>query len=419
MLAVVQRLHSQTILILGTFSILFGARQSEPNLQALYENHQWLELQMAVTTAHGRAPLFYRGAVEAAFDAPEAAQRDLDAVIRASPEGPDAAAAHDLLTGLYFRLGDYRKALAHVNARTAAHPDAEGSHNALPLLEALSSAPGQTMEQRRSTTVPLAIEDGNGVLPVTINGHDAHYIFDTGANISTISESEADRLGLETREVGTTMSGMIGAGGVRAHVAVAEHLALGDIHLTHVAFVVVADTQPPFNDLPTGRRGILGIQVLMAVQTMRWSPHDKTFACGFAPPALDPRQSVVFFDGTTPMTQVEFQQRPITMGLDTGAQDTELYPPFARAFAVFVNANGRKESHQLTGLDGSAAYDALLIDALTLRVGGRDLALRPAHVLLKESNGASHWAFGNLGMDLMNQAQSVTLDLSHMRLSLR
>lgn len=43
----------------------------------------------------------------------------------------------------------------------------------------------------------------------------------------------------------------------------------------------------------------------------------------------------------------------------------------------------------------------------------------PVFVMLKENNSTSSWFTGNLGMDLLNQAHTVTLDFHSMLLTLR
>jgi hypothetical protein len=51
-------------------------------------------------------------------------------------------------------------------------------------------------------------------------------------------------------------------------------------------------------------------------------------------------------------------------------------------------------------------------------VGGFNAALRPATVLLQETTIQSRWHHGNLGMDLLSQAATVTMDFAAMTLTL-
>ena len=81
-------------------------------------------------------------------------------------------------------------------------------------------------------------------------------------------------------------------------------------------------------------------------------------------------------------------------------------------------ASGSPEAHKVTGVGGSADIKSVLLPSLTFNVGRRDVLLKPAHIMLKDNNSTSNWFAGNLGMDLLNQAGSVEIDLTSMTLSL-
>jgi len=106
------------------------------------------------------------------------------------------------------------------------------------------------------------------------------------------------------------------------------------------------------------------------------------------------------------------------VSLDSGAQNTVLYPSFAKQFPD-IQEHGTTEQHRITGVGGSASKQSFTLPSLSFRLGGVDLALKPATVLLEENNSTSAWFKGNLGMDLLNQAPSVDVDFGSMLLSLK
>jgi predicted aspartyl protease len=399
--------------VVPLISTCFGQAAPASQLQALYESHQWFSLRKA--TEHTKAPLFYRSAVEAAFNRIGPAQKHLDAVIQAAPHSPDAYKAHELLASLYFRNGLYSKAFTQIDAMLAEKPAAEDVKNMRPLFSALSQS-NQIVLRKKASTLQMRMEDGNLYLPLAVAGKEANYVFDSGANFSIMSESEAKRLSLAVRNVDTKLGDSSGAHlGVR--VAVAKDVTIGGLHLKNVAFGVLPDTQEPFAELPEGKRGILGIPVLLAMQTLRWEPNG-TFAFGFNPKHTDLSTSNLSFEESFPVTQVFFQGKSLDFTLDTGATHTVLSPPFAMEFPALLKSSGQKESHKLTGVGGSSSYDSVLLPAVTLQVGGHNVSLEPAHVLVKQSSDTSSWAAGNLGMDLLNQAHAIILDFHGMMLSL-
>ena len=107
------------------------------------------------------------------------------------------------------------------------------------------------------------------------------------------------------------------------------------------------------------------------------------------------------------------------MTVDSGAQRTVFSPPLASTFSSVLKPIAKPETYKLTGIGGSATYTSLLVPSLDLQIGGHNVTLTNAHVLTQEAALESKWADGNLGIDLLNQANSTIIDLGSMKLTLR
>lgn len=384
--------------------------ETPDQLHAMFESDQYFALRDA--TVHAKAPLFYRGAVQASANRRKEAEKLLGKVIQAAPHSSDAYEAHGLLGNLYFRNGLYRESYRELQAESAEKPDAADVKNALPLIKALSEYPDQSVVKRRYSTLQVQGDH----LPASINGLDAKYIFDTGAAISVISDQEANRFGLTPRSVDTKLNEASGTDVTGLRIAVAKDLILGNLHLRNVAFIVLSDSREPFSEVPQNERGILGLPVLLAMRTLRWQPKGP-FEFGFSPGPLHLPASNLLFHDNSAMVQAVSQSRPLEFTLDTGAKDTDLNPVFAAAFPDLLKQSGTPEVHSITGVGGSNSYDSVLLPSVTFQVGGRAVTLKPAHVYTKY--GLTTWAAGNLGNDLLHQAQTITLDFHAMTLCLQ
>jgi len=69
-------------------------------------------------------------------------------------------------------------------------------------------------------------------------------------------------------------------------------------------------------------------------------------------------------------------------------------------------------------MGGNQKFEATLIPKVVLDLGGMSVALQPAHVLKTQQRDAGKWFYGNLGIDLLRQAQSVTINFKTMTLQL-
>src|ERR1700733_564374 len=195
------------LIAISSLSANVLAQSGETKLKSLYDEHHWFQLREEV--AQIDAPIFYKVAVEVAFNQPEA-EKDLLTVISSSSGDKSAFEAQELLIGLYFCLAKYQKALALAKIMLAQKPDAADIKNMLPTLEVLSSFQDQSVILEKSFPLTIDIEDENLVLPVKTNGFEAHYIFDNGFSLSGMSESEAKRLKLTIHDVKTNIDTMSG-----------------------------------------------------------------------------------------------------------------------------------------------------------------------------------------------------------------
>ena len=418
------------VLCVSTVATLAAlALPTAPDYKHFYETHQWFALRDAIFAAGEHAPVFYKAAVEAAFNQTEPADRDLRTDMRGEPHSPRAGQSREHLIALYYRQGKYKSALAAFDAYhyTAADTDEKTEREMLASLAQVGDL--AISIPKPSASVKIEIVDNNVFLPVTINNSPASYVFDNGSSVSMMSESEAKRLGLTVTSTAASMDTMTGAK-IPLRVAIVNDLAIGGMHFAHVAFNVAPDASPPFDGLPAGKRGIIGLPVLIAMRTQRWNAAKLILEFDFpsapgseaAPPVATgavavPTHANLAFEGTATFLAAASNGHALTCSLDTGAQHTYLYPAFAAVFPALVAA-GKKEAHVLTGVGGSTSVDSTLLDSVTLTVGSADLTLKPAHVLAKANDSNSAWFAGNVGVDLLNQ-KIVTINWSTMNITLQ
>lgn len=386
-----------------------GPQNDTASLQSLYAAHRWFELRDVV--AKGNAPEFIQGAVACAFNDLSLCGQKLKPVIESSLRPEETVEAHRLLASLYLRQGRYREALTEIDALLRLKPTDTDAQEDRPFLTALKDFPDQAVARRAFTKLKLA---DNG-LPFSIHGVKATYWFDTGANVSVLSESEAKRFGI--RVVSTAIqTGDVTGSHVGTRIAEVDELVIGGIRLRHVAFLIFADDKPPFNELPPGSRGLLGIPVLLALQRFVWSADTMEIGSEQSPKSL--LSPNLCFDGHYPVVQAQFEKHNLAFTLDTGATNTELYPPFATTFPELVRGAEKTDSYKMEGMAGSKNMDAAFLPSLQFSIGGFPVVLHQAAVLLTHTVENSKFFHGNLGIDLLMQAHKSIFDFQAMTLTL-
>ena len=239
----------------------------------------------------------------------------------------------------------------------------------------------------------------------------------TRADLSALSESDAKRFGLRILNAPIKEGDVTGAH-VDSRIAVADELSIGPIRLSHVAFLVFSDDQPPFNQLPAGSRGLVGLPVLLALQRFVWRA-DKKFEIEPKSSSENLSHANLCFYEHSPIVQIQFDNRNLALTLDTGATNTDLYPPFAALFAELIRTASKTESYKMEGVGGAKNMNAAILPSLQMSIGSFPVVLSPANVLLTPTTGASRFFQGNLGIDLLQQAHKTTFDFKAMMLTLQ
>lgn len=405
------RIPPKTSLFLAILTYVLSEYAQTPDpLRDLYKANQVFAVRDAVGQSNARQ--FYKAAVAASSNSLELAKEDLHAIIESAPHSAEAREAHDLLSNLYMRNGMYREADQEIRGILRDWPDAQDANGMLPLAASLGELPVMTISASKASKIQ--IEVGSTVLPLQINGRKAEYIFDTGAGISVLTRSEADRLGLSPRSVDGKIGESSGQGLTDLQVAGVADLVVGGLHLKNVPFLVVSDQGEPWIHLAQERRGIIGLPILLAMKTVRWTPKGQ-FEFGFPGHNLDVAASNMLFHNSNPVIDVIVDGKHLNFTLDTGAIDTDLNPPFARVLPVLLKT-GKSERRSIEGLGGSTTNKSILLPSVTFEIGGKSISLQPAHVFLE--HGLGTWAAGNIGMDILRQSHSFTLDFQSMTLRL-
>jgi predicted aspartyl protease len=389
------------------------AEQSEPSRQ--FDSHQMFLLRDEISR-YPASPDFYAGELACAFNDIATCEARFKKVIATEPKSNAAKQARHTLAYALFREGRYARSFNEIEALLkidSKDADALGTRS---FFEALSHFPDQAVQENGTTKATVQMDDGK--LPLLINGQKASYFFDTGANLSTVSESEALRLGLEIRDVSSVGgSSDVNGNKVLFRVALAKSLALGGIVLNNVAFLVAGNDQQPFVDMDAGQRGLVGLPVLRAFASIKWS-REGLFEIDRSPRQAHTGASNLCFDDLLLIVEASFERHELPFVLDTGATTTDLWPKFAEVAKVLIGKSGSHESHTVTGVGGSQKFEATSIPKVILQLGGKSVTLQPAHVLETQQRAQTRWFYGNLGIDILGQAQEVALDFRTMTIGL-
>jgi len=398
----------------GFWSAVVAQAPSDMSPQQLYERHRWFELRDAI--AGNTVPPLYSGAVASAFNRTADAERLLNRAVREASTIEVANEAREALGNLYMRLGRSSDMLRVFDELLAVAPSRSDVRNVLQAFESFRRLPNQSARVGWERPFRCSVS-ANGVrLPVIVNGKAVEWLFDSAFSHSALSESEARMLGVVSMRGARATAEDFAGGTTSTRTAVAGRMTVGDAELRNVPVLVFPDSQPPWNEQAPGKRGTIGLPVILALEGIRWT-RDGTCQVGSSSKRPAKADVNLAFDGVTPVTRVQLLGKPLEFVLDTGNQGgTQLWERFG-GDCPDVASRGRKGTRQVHQIGGSEEREILVIPELRLRVGEFDGVLQPANMFFKPvGNDLQH---GNLGLDVLSQSTEVTIDFQAMSLTLR
>ena len=418
-----------SLLLLVTYGVSFpwpaAARAQVGNIAI--SDVQIAQLESKITkTAPGPTHDYLAGVLAARRGRDEAAIRlftqALPSLRGAEPD--QAALALRLLADVYDRDGLYSLSsplygeLEHsglVNRlpetyRQGAHDDAE-------LARILADSPAQTLTRQGAVHLKTSRNNPLGLITtrLTINGVSSDWILDTGANQSVISQSLAAQLHLPILPgVAHTSGGTTGIEN-ELHVALLPNLPLCKATVHNVVLLVLDDANLT---IPDGKghsyriAGIIGFPVLRALGRITFH-HDGTFdATAGGGRATD--GSPLELRLLDPVMEATVEQESLLFTLDTGAEATNLSVRFYDRFKA-EKPTWKKSGTKSFNAGGSTTSHTYLIPSLVLGVGGRKVSLHNLPVFPSLQHADIDALFGNVGEDLLQSAQSFTVDFPNMR----
>lgn len=395
-------------------------------LDSLYVRQDCFGLRDALAGMQGGAVVdFYRAAAAVAFNRPDEAVGELRRFLD-SPQAAAGAArrqtAYELLGDAYVRTYRYAEA-AEVYARLAddASVDSAGRENAgnvQGLWSALAGTPAQTVEAPGPVRVATTRDRANLVnVEVTSGGQTVSFVYDTGANLSTVTESTARQMGFRVLDDSVRVGSSTGSASY-ARVGVAPELRIGGAAVRNVAFLVFPDSALAFPQINYQIRGIVGFPVIAGFGATTLTRGGELVLGDTAAMDADEEQNLCL-RGLMPLAAAEHNGERLHFGFDTGAQTTSLYPPFLAARRALVEAGGAPTAVQTGGAGGMRQVQAYTLAPLVLRIGGREATVPQVRVFAERTGDDSERLYGNIGQDVIRQFEAMTLDFRRMQLRFR
>ena len=280
----------------------------------------------------------------------------------------------------------------------------------------LTDAPAQTIHSSRAFTVQ-GKRDAIGLFqaPVAVGNYTGFWIVDSGANLSMISRSVADKMGLKLSRSYEAAQGTSGRA-VAIRTAIIPEMRLGPAVLQNVAVLVADDSDLNFPKLAYQIEGSLGISALAALGRITFYPDGRVaFSQVTRPMANNIDSHTLFFEKFTPIITADFGYGNQLFSLDTGAVGTVLSAEFYKEAKASLDP-AHQVSLELVGAGGSIVSSAYMLRGVVAEVGGECTTIEGVEILTEPTALADEF-YGNIGQNSLSLFTSFTLDFNTMQFS--
>jgi aspartyl protease len=277
----------------------------------------------------------------------------------------------------------------------------------------LSNAPVQTVDSGGEFTIQ-GRWDSIGLIQVPLRAgvYTGSWVVDSGANLSVISQSVAEQMGLEVSSSTGTADGGSGAA-LSVRTAIIPELRLGSAVVHNVPVLVAADSDLDFSKIHYRIDGSLGLPVLAALR--RFTVYrDGRVRFGGASDVADNTRTPhnLFLEKFAPVITADFGLGDQLFTIDTGAVGTILSAQFYRESRP-VNSTELVQL-ELVGAGGTLVSPAYQVRDVGAKLGGSCTKLEAVQVLTQPTGLADEF-YGNIGESALNSFRSFTLDFDDMR----
>lgn len=416
-----KQIKNSLILLVIAINLIACNRNDEDTFREIYvltEQNNFFKAKERYESNKEALSKTYQQFIEAildnAFNKLEESEKKIDALINQKSNIPDSIilqlykVKYDNSVKLYKYKEAKNTAQIILNNYTNLLDDETKSsyENNLKIWTALENSPTQKVDIKKTTSLKIEKDiAGLSNLKVFANKEPFNFIFDTGANLSTTSLSVAKRSKMSIIPVDIEVGTITGIK-VQAQLAVCDKLTMGDIDIFNVIFLVLPDETLSFPEVDYQIYGILGFPVIEALKEISITQNGDFI--------ISAKESN--FSGSSNMAMKELtpliyiNNKHFTF--DTGADETILYHAFYKESKKEIDENYQPKKIGFGGAGGNKEFDGYIID-YTFDVGGKQVKLDSIN-LLKEKITESETVYGNIGQDLIQNFNTMTINFNQM-----
>jgi predicted aspartyl protease len=400
------------IFFISFCQLSFGQSNLETNVKELSKQHQFVKMDSLNSKIKGQDYYYYKGLYANVCNNPKLSNEYLDSLTN----NPivDSYEFLRLKNDNYIKSFNYELAYSTSKTLTTkfkkqlSKSELNDELNAQRIWEVLKGKPAQHIENFSKISIPT-IKDKAGLITTSVkaNGVTSDFVFDTGAGISCITESIANKMGVTILpDNNITIQSFTGETN-KVRIGIAPELYIGELVVRNAIFLVYPDAAFTFVNGAYVINGIIGFPIAKELGTITIEKEKLIFE---KDNSYESKEKNFFVDQLRAIVMVKFQGKTFPYNFDSGANTSEFNRSFYNAYKTYVDQNGIEETSTAAGAGGRAITTKVVvlkdqtieIDTTPIKLNKMDID-RTSYGIYGEVN------YGNIGQDIIGQFQKVII----------
>lgn len=246
-------------------------------------------------------------------------------------------------------------------------------------------------------------------LNVTESGKDYPFIFDTGANLSVVIESQAKEMNIEVIDVRVSVGTVTGEL-MEAKVGISSAITIGKMHFKNIVFLVFPDEALFISHLNYQIKGILGFPVIEAMNEIHFLQEGQVFV---PKKSLMSHESNLAIEFLTPIINLETAKGEMHFTFDSGATRTALYRQYFETHKADVLAKYEETNVRFAGGAGDTTVLGYYVE-FQPRINDSLVSIKPVALFQENLNTSDLYSYGNIGQDLISKFNKMIMNFEAM-----
>lgn len=400
------------LLVLLASGFVFSQTPAEKQLKEFGEQQQFVKMDSLNNKVKTKEFFYYKAFFANVCNNPSLSNLYLDNL----KPGPITKSFkyYKLKNDNYLKLFDYANAYQTSKILTTQFPksftaeELNDELNTQRIWEVLKLLNPQTIDEFTSVAV-TAKKDIAGLITTTVSANDtaSDFVFDTGAGISCITESMANKLGLTI--LPDNNINVMSFTGIenKVLIGVAPILSIGNITIHNVVFLVYPDTAFTFANGAYVINGIIGFPIIKELGTVTVEENSLTFS---KKNTTERKERNLFTDQLRSVLMLTYKDKTLPFNFDSGAKESTFNKSFYDLFQYYLDKNGTLVSEKTAGAGGQEVVSELLeVKDQNIRLGKLAIGLKKLQVDKSNYGVYGKANYGNIGQDVISQFKKVTI----------